>query len=52
MGTFNRPTDVALGPDGSIYITDGYGNSRVVKISLRRRVAEGIRHLWLGATAR
>ena len=33
MGTFNRPTDVAWGPDGSIYITDGYGNSRVVKIS-------------------
>jgi DNA-binding beta-propeller fold protein YncE len=33
MGSFNRPTDVAWGPDGSIYITDGYGNSRVVKIS-------------------
>ena len=33
MGTFNRPTDVAWGPDGNIYITDGYGNSRVVKIS-------------------
>ena len=33
MGTFNRPTDVAWGPDGSIYISDGYGNSRVVKIS-------------------
>ncbi|MDR1281647.1 MAG: exo-alpha-sialidase [Opitutaceae bacterium] len=27
---FNKPTDVALAPDGSIYITDGYGNSRVV----------------------
>jgi len=26
---FNRPTDVALGLDGSIYITDGYGNARV-----------------------
>jgi len=33
MGTFNRPTDVAWGPDGTIYISDGYGNSRVVKIS-------------------
>ncbi len=32
-GTFNRPTDVAWGPDGSIYIADGYNNSRVVKIS-------------------
>jgi len=33
MGAFNRPTDVAWGPDGSIYVSDGYGNSRVVKIS-------------------
>ena len=29
---FNKPTDVAFGPDGSIYVTDGYGNSRVVKL--------------------
>ena len=28
---FNQPTDVALSPDGSlVYISDGYGNSRVV----------------------
>jgi DNA-binding beta-propeller fold protein YncE len=33
MGTFNRPTDVAWGPDGSIFVSDGYNNSRVVKIS-------------------
>ena len=26
---FNQPTDVAFGLDGSIYVTDGYGNSRV-----------------------
>ena len=26
---FNRPTDVALGLDGSIYVSDGYGNARV-----------------------
>ena len=26
---FNMPTDVALGHDGSIYVTDGYGNARV-----------------------
>jgi DNA-binding beta-propeller fold protein YncE len=32
-GVFNRPTDVAWGPDGSIFIADGYNNSRVVKIS-------------------
>ena len=28
---FNMPTDIDFGPDGSIYVTDGYGNSRVVK---------------------
>ena len=26
---FNRPTNVAIGPKGDIYITDGYGNARV-----------------------
>lgn len=30
-GRFNRPTDVAFGPDGELFISDGYGNSRVVK---------------------
>lgn len=29
--TFNAPTDVAFGHDGSIYVSDGYGNSRVVQ---------------------
>ncbi len=28
---FNQPTDVAFGPAGEIFVTDGYGNSRVVK---------------------
>ena len=28
---FNRPTDIAFAPNGDIYVTDGYGNSRVVK---------------------
>lgn len=27
---FNRPSDVAFAPNGDIYISDGYGNSRVV----------------------
>ena len=31
--TFNLPTDVAFGPDGAIYVSDGYGNARVVKYS-------------------
>ncbi len=29
--TFNRPTDVAWDKDGNIFVSDGYGNSRVVK---------------------
>jgi len=31
--TFNRPTDIAFAPDGGFYVSDGYGNSRVVKFS-------------------
>lgn len=30
---FNRPTDVAVAPDGSFYVSDGYGNSRVMKFT-------------------
>jgi DNA-binding beta-propeller fold protein YncE len=30
---FNRPTDVAEAPTGEFYVSDGYGNSRVVKFS-------------------
>jgi len=28
---FNRPTDVAFGAGGDVFVSDGYGNSRVVK---------------------
>ena len=31
--TFNRPTDVAFAKNGDFYVSDGYGNSRVVKFS-------------------
>lgn len=34
-GHFNLPTDVAVLPDGSFYVSDGYGNSRVVKFSAK-----------------
>ena len=32
-GQFDRETDVAFDPQGNIFVSDGYGNSRVVKIS-------------------
>jgi DNA-binding beta-propeller fold protein YncE len=31
--SFNRPTDIAFLPNGDFFVTDGYGNSRVVKFS-------------------
>ena len=30
---FNKPTDIAVADDGSFYVSDGYGNSRIVKFS-------------------
>jgi len=30
---FSRPTDVAVSPDGSFYVADGYGNSRIARFS-------------------
>jgi DNA-binding beta-propeller fold protein YncE len=32
-GPFNLPTDIACAPDGSMFMTDGYGNARVHKFS-------------------
>jgi len=32
-GNFNQPTDVAVAPNGDFFVSDGYGNSRVVKFS-------------------
>ena len=33
MGTFGRPTDVDWDAAGNIYVSDGYANSRTVKLS-------------------
>src|SRR5438874_2198165 len=33
--TFDRPTDIAWLPDGTYFITDGYGGKRVVKFDLK-----------------
>ncbi len=30
---FNRPTNIAVGPNGDYYISDGYGNARVHRFS-------------------
>jgi DNA-binding beta-propeller fold protein YncE len=30
---FDKPTDVAFGPDGEFYVSDGYGNSRVLRFT-------------------
>src|SRR5829696_7574737 len=30
---FNKPTGIANAKDGSFYVSDGYGNSRIIKFS-------------------
>jgi DNA-binding beta-propeller fold protein YncE len=32
-GPFNRPTNIAIGPRGDLYVSDGYGNARVHQFS-------------------
>lgn len=32
-GPFNRPTNVAIAPNGDLYVSDGYGNARVHRFS-------------------
>lgn len=32
-GPFNYPTDIAFGPSGELFVSDGYGNARVHKFS-------------------
>ena len=38
-GPFNTPSDVALAPNGDLYISDGYGNARVHRFSPDGRLA-------------
>ena len=35
---FNRPTNLALAPNGDLYVTDGYGNARVHRFSSSGRL--------------
>jgi|GEM_PF-86056 len=38
---FNQPTDIAFAPNGDIYVTDGYGNNRVVRFNQQgKRLSE------------
>lgn len=34
---FNQPNHVALAPDGSVYVSDGYGNARIVQLDAEGR---------------
>jgi DNA-binding beta-propeller fold protein YncE len=34
---FNQPADVAFGPNGDVYIADGYGNARIVHLDASGR---------------
>ena len=34
---FDRPTDIAFAPNGDVFVSDGYGNSRVMKFSAAGR---------------
>ncbi len=37
-GPFNHPADVAVAPDGEIFVADGYGNSRVHRFTAEGRL--------------
>jgi sugar lactone lactonase YvrE len=39
---FNQPTDVAVSPSGEFYISDGYGNSRIMKFNAAGKLI----HTW------
>lgn len=39
-GPFNGPTDVAFGPSGDLYVSDGYANARVHRFSADGRLLE------------
>ena len=41
-GPFNRPTNIAVGPNGDYYISDGYGNARVHRFSPTGQ----LKHSW------
>jgi len=37
---FNKPTDMAIAPNGDVFVSDGYGNNRVVHFDKRGKFIE------------
>ena len=39
-GPFNRPTRLAVAPNGELYVSDGYGNARIHRFSAKRELLQ------------
>ena len=39
-GPFNRPTNLAVAPNGDLFVSDGYGNTRIHRFDPRGRLCE------------
>ncbi|MEQ1858500.1 MAG: peptidyl-alpha-hydroxyglycine alpha-amidating lyase family protein [Chthoniobacteraceae bacterium] len=46
---FNRPTDIAITPKGELFVTDGYGNNRVVHFDATGKFIKSWGELGVGA---
>ncbi|MHC4673769.1 MAG: peptidyl-alpha-hydroxyglycine alpha-amidating lyase family protein [Planctomycetota bacterium] len=44
----NRPTDMAISPSGDIFVTDGYGNNRVVHFDVNGRFIKSWGQMGVG----
>ncbi len=45
---FNEPTDIAIRPDGTFYVSDGYVNSRVALFDRQRKMVAGMGQEGIG----
>ena len=45
---FNKPTDVAITPSGNIFVSDGYGNNRIVHFDAQGRFVKTWGRLGVG----